>query len=194
MNSYQIKLALTDSDLPAPPLHIPLLTGIPRVHTPAPLSLLFCQHLSCYPSFDISALSVMLEVLLSAEVLQWYDGGSSKFLAGPRVNSHRGPECFLMLQRFSCVATEKGSFIFTKIFTKCYIVGFSFFGKILHLTCREKNLKCTRCKFKISKTLNPLWHALEHITRVIFTYFDRSFAKKNKEWEKKIIKLVFISL
>lgn len=60
-------------------------------------------------------------------------------------------------------------------------MGFSFFGKILHLTCREKNLKCTRCKFKISKTLNPLWHALEHIARVIFTYFDRSFARKKKK-------------
>lgn len=44
---------------------------------------------------------------------------------------------------------------------------------------------------RISKTLNPLWHALEHITRVIFTYFDRSSAKKKKRVREKNRKVSF---
>lgn len=55
MHSYQIKLALTDSDLPAPPQHIPPHTripGVPSLH----------HHLSFYPSFDISAAFCHLRV------------------------------------------------------------------------------------------------------------------------------------
>ena len=56
MNSHQIKLALTDSDLTTPPLHIPPHTRLPRVHTASPSP---HQHLSFYLSFDISAPSVI---------------------------------------------------------------------------------------------------------------------------------------
>lgn len=90
MHSYQIKLALTDSDLPAPPQQIPPHTRIPGV-----LSLFT----STSPSFDISAPSVILEVPLSAVVVQWHKRGGPKVPAGPYVYIHKAPEYFLILQR-----------------------------------------------------------------------------------------------
>lgn len=114
MNSDQIKLALTDSDLPAPPLYIPPHTRNPRVHPPThSLSLYLRQHLSFYPSFDISSPSVIWGVPLSAEVFQWHKGEPKNPCRPLCIHSQR----YWIFSDFAKIkmwpSTEKGSVNFT---------------------------------------------------------------------------------
>lgn len=105
MNSYQIKLALADSDLPTPPLHAPPHTRIPRVHpslsSPTPLLLSFFWHFGSFCHLRGPAEH------WGASVAQ---GGCPKIPVGPYVYIHKGPEYFL--QRCCRVVTEKGSLNF----------------------------------------------------------------------------------
>lgn len=69
-------------------LLLPSIFTAPHQDPRGPLSL--HQHLSFYPSFDISAPSVIWEVPLSAEVLQWHKWGNPQIPAVPYVyNSQR---------------------------------------------------------------------------------------------------------
>lgn len=88
MHSHQIKSALAASDLLAPPRHTP---GGPSA---------FTGNLSFYPSFDISAPSVISAIPLSAEVPLWHKWGvSPKIPAGPHVFHHKGAQYFLIVAR-----------------------------------------------------------------------------------------------
>lgn len=111
MHSHQIKPALAASDLLAPPRH-------PR----GPLSL--HRHLSFYPSFDISAPSVISEVPLSAEVLLWHKWGvSPQIPAGLHVFHHKGAQYFLIVLRHyqNLHPSRQGSELNNYFGQKCFL-------------------------------------------------------------------------
>lgn len=77
---------------------LPLTSLSPPRHRRGPLSL--HRHLSFYPSFDISAPSVISEVPLSAEVPLWHKWGvSPKIPTGLHVFHHKGALYFLIVLR-----------------------------------------------------------------------------------------------
>ena len=167
MNSYQIKLALADSDLPAPPLHIPPHTGIPRARNTPPHLLADTS-----PSILLSVFWLLAPpVIWGAPAECW---GASVALGGSPKNPC-GPLC-MHSQRawiFSDLAKTSPCFLWERGFesdsgrnlTKCWVVDFPAHC-VLTLNRVGMHLILKRCKRALSETFAMLLN-ISHVSYLL---------------------------